>query len=136
MKQIHTDKAPAAIGPYSQAIEMGGLIFCSGQIGIDPKTNTLVERIEKQTKQVLQNLSEVLKASGSSIKNVVKTTIYLTDINDFAKVNEIYGSFFSETNPARATIGVASLPKGALIEIDAIALVKKADNHNCTNCEC
>ena len=137
MKQIQTDKAPKAVGPYSQATEVGGLIFCAGQIGLEPKTGNLVDGIEKQAKQAMENLSEVLKAAGSSLKNVTKTTIYLADIQDFAKVNEIYGSFFTQNKPARSTIAAAALPKGALIEVDAIAVTEQegCGDENC-NCEC
>ena len=122
MKEIFTPKAPKPVGAYSQAIETGDLIFCSGQIGIDPETGKLVEGIEKQTEQALKNLKAVLEAGNSSLDRVVKTTIYLTDIQDFQKVNEIYSKFFGSQKPARATVEVKSLPKGALIEIEAIAL--------------
>ncbi len=125
MKNIQTEKAPKAVGPYSQAIVSNGFIFCSGQIGIDPKTNELVEGLEAQTHQVLKNLTEVLKASNSSLDHVVKTTIYLADINDYAKMNEIYGQYFSDHKPARAAFAVAHLPKDALIEIEAVAEVSK-----------
>lgn len=121
MKTIHTDSAPKAVGPYSQAIVSNGLVFCSGQIGLDPEKQTLVEGIEAQTHQVLKNLQAVLEEAGSSLDQVIKTTIYVKDMNDFAAVNEIYGSYFSEHKPARATVEVSSLPKGAIIEIDAIA---------------
>jgi 2-iminobutanoate/2-iminopropanoate deaminase len=121
MKYIQTEKAPKAVGPYSQAIVSNGFVFCSGQIGLDPKTNDLVEGLEEQTNQVLKNLSEVLKVANSSLEKVVKTTIYLSDINDYTKVNEIYGHYFSNHRPARAAFAVAALPKGALIEIEAIA---------------
>ena len=121
MKYIQTTKAPKAVGPYSQAIVSKGFIFCSGQIGLDPKTNDLVEGLEEQTHQVLKNLSEVLKAENSSLEEVVKTTIYLSDINDYAKMNEVYGQYFSNHKPARAAFAVAALPKGALIEIEAVA---------------
>lgn len=122
MKYISTKNAPQAIGPYSQAIIAGDFVFCSGQIGIDPKTGNLVEGIENQTKQIIENLKAVLNESGSDIDCIVKTTIFLTDINDFAKVNEIYGSFFTTHKPARSTVAISNLPKGALIEIEAIAL--------------
>src|SRR6266404_2900626 len=125
MKNIQTEKAPKAVGPYSQAIVSNGFIFCSGQIGIDPKTNELVEGLEAQTHQVLKNLTEVLKASNSSLNHVVKTTIYLADINDYAKMNEIYGQYFSDHKPARAAFAVAHLPKDALIEIEAVAEITK-----------
>lgn len=122
IKQINTKKAPEAIGPYSQAIEAGDFIFCSGQIGIDPETGNLIGSLEVQARQVLNNLEEVLIAADSSLENVVKTTIYLKNISDFPVVNNIYGDFFKVHKPARATIEVSNLPKGALIEIDAVAL--------------
>jgi 2-iminobutanoate/2-iminopropanoate deaminase len=125
MKYIRTENAPKAVGPYSQAIVSNGLIYCSGQIGIDPKTNELVEGFEEQTMQVLNNLSEVLKASNSSLDKVVKTTVYLADIKYYGTMNEIYGQFFPEHKPARAAFAVAHLPKDALIEIEVIAEVKK-----------
>ncbi len=121
---VSTDKAPKAIGPYSQAIKIGGLVYTSGQIAIDPKTNQFLDKgIEEQTRQVLDNLKAVLVASGSSLDDVVKTTIYLTNIDDFSKVNEIYATYFSLNKPARSTVCVAKLPKGAKIEIDAIAQI-------------
>jgi 2-iminobutanoate/2-iminopropanoate deaminase len=125
IKIINSKKAPAAIGPYSQALIVDKLIFCSGQIGIDPKTSNLVQGIENQTKQILENLKNILEEAGSSLDKVIKTTIFLTNINDFQKVNEIYGQYFSFHKPARSTVCVASLPKGALIEIEAIALREK-----------
>lgn len=119
---VNTSKAPNAIGPYSQAIKVNKMVFLSGQIAIDPKTQQFIDGdIETQTKRVLDNLKSVLEASGSSLENVVKTTIYLTDINDFSKVNEIYASYFSSGKPARSTVCVAALPKNAKVEIDAIA---------------
>jgi len=123
MKYISTEKAPKAVGPYSQAIVSNGFIYCSGQIGLDPKTNELVEGFEKQTHQVLKNLSEVLKAGNSSLEKVIKTTVYLADIADFGKMNEVYGQYFSEHKPARAAFAVAHLPKDALIEIEVVAEV-------------
>jgi 2-iminobutanoate/2-iminopropanoate deaminase len=123
---IHTDDAPKAIGPYSQAIAAEGkMIFCSGQIPLDPKSGEMVGAgdVRVQAKRVMQNLEAVLKAGGASFASVVKTTIYLQDLADFGAVNEVYGSFFIDTPPARATVQVAGLPKGALVEIDAIALV-------------
>lgn len=121
MKYVQSDKAPKVVGPYTQAIVSNGFVFCSGQIGIDPKTNTLVEGLENQAHQVLKNLTEVLKASKSDLSHVVKTTIYLADINDYKKMNEIYGTYFSDHKPTRAAFAVADLPIGALIEIEAIA---------------
>jgi 2-iminobutanoate/2-iminopropanoate deaminase len=120
---ISTPSAPAAIGPYSQAVKAGGFVFLSGQIPLDPATGQLVEGdISVQTKRVMQNLGAVLQAAGSSFDRVVRTTIYLVDLGDFAKVNETYGSFFSKDPPARATVQVAALPKGARVEIDVVAL--------------
>lgn len=124
IKTINTKKAPAAVGPYSQAIEASGFIFCSGQIGLDPKTGNLIGNLEVQTRQVLNNLKEVLKAAGSDLDFVVKTTIYLKNISDFPAVNSIYGEFFKDHKPARATVEVSNIPKGALIEIEAIAVKK------------
>lgn len=119
---VNTSKAPNAIGPYSQAIKINKMVFLSGQIAIDPKTQQFIDGdIETQTRMVLDNLKSVLEASGSSLESVVKTTIYLTEINDFLKVNEIYTSYFSSGKPARSTVCVAGLPKNAKIEIDAIA---------------
>src|SRR5688500_11219577 len=119
---IQTEAAPAAIGPYSQAIRSGDWLFLSGQVGIDPKTGELVgDGIREQTERVMQNLAAVLNAAGTSFEAVVKTTIYLTDLADFAAVNQVYASHFSLAPPARATVQVAALPKGARVEIDAIA---------------
>lgn len=123
MKYISTEKTPKAVGPYSQAIVSNGFIFCSGQIGLDPKTGELVEGLENQTHQIIKNLTEVLKAGGSSLESVVKTNIYLADIKDYGKVNEVYGQYFSDHKPARAAVAVAHLPKNALIEIEAVAEV-------------
>ena len=126
MKQIvATDKAPAAIGPYSQAVVHNGLVFCSGQIPLDPATGQLVEGgVEQQTEQVMRNLGAVLEAAGASFDTVLKTTIYLKDMGSFNAVNEIYGRRFTAgTPPARATVEVARLPKDVLVEIDAIAAV-------------
>lgn len=132
MKHINTEKAPKAIGPYSQGIEANGFVFCSGQIGKDPKTNELKKGIEEQTKQVIENLSVVLKAAGVDLENVVKTTIYLKDVNYFATVNEIYAKYFTQ-KPARATVEVSNLPQGALIEIEAVALAPEKQGC-CGNC--
>jgi 2-iminobutanoate/2-iminopropanoate deaminase len=121
---IFTDKAPKAIGPYSQAIRSRSLVFTAGQVGIDPSTGELVEGgIEAQTRQVLSNLKSVLLVADSSLNNVMKTTVFLKDMNDFAKMNAVYAEFFPENPPARSTIAVAALPKGALVEIEAVALV-------------
>ena len=120
---ISTDKAPGAIGPYSQAVKAGGLIFCSGQIPIDPTTGEFVSGgVVEQTRQVLVNLSAVLNAAGSSLDQVVKTTVFIADMADFAAVNEVYAEFFSENKPARATVQAAKLPRDARVEIDCIAL--------------
>ena len=125
-KQIQTTGAPAAIGPYSQAIRAGTFIFYSGQIPLDPETGTIVEGgIEAQTSQVMTNMRAMLHASGCDFSDVVKTTIYLTDLAAFATVNEIYGACFNEVPPARACVQVAALPKGAMVEIEWIATVKQ-----------
>ena len=123
---VHTDEAPKAIGPYSQAVRAGNLVFCSGQIPLDGKTMELVGTgdVRAQTKRVMDNLQAVLAAAGTSLGNVVKTTIYLQDLGDFGAVNEVYGGYFSTTPPARATVQVAGLPRGAMVEIDAIAVVE------------
>lgn len=120
---ISTTSAPGAIGPYSQAIKAGGMVFCSGQIPIDVATGEFVsDVVSEQTEQVLKNLSEVLRAAGTSLDNVVKTTVFLADMNDFAEMNEVYGRYFSENKPARATVQAARLPRDAKVEIDCIAL--------------
>ncbi|HUX37552.1 MAG TPA: RidA family protein [Rectinemataceae bacterium] len=121
LKPVSTAEAPAAIGPYSQAIEAGDLVFCSGQLGLDPKSGALREGLEAQARQSLDNLGAVLKAAGLGIDSVVKTTLFLADMKDFAKVNEIYGAFFGNHRPARSTVAVAALPKGGIVEIEAIA---------------
>jgi 2-iminobutanoate/2-iminopropanoate deaminase len=123
---VKTNKAPDAIGPYSQAVKINKMVFLSGQIAIDPNNQQFIDGdIETQTKRVLDNLKAVVEASGSSLENVVKTTIYLTNIDDFSKVNEIYASYFSSGKPARSTVCVVALPKNAKIEIDAIAEMRK-----------
>jgi len=123
MKQrIQTDKAPAAIGPYSQAIAIDGLVFLSGQIPLDPASGELVKAdIQTETRRVIDNLRGVLEAAGCTFDHVVKTTIFLTDLGDFAAVNQVYGEVFTGTPPARATVQVAALPRGARVEIEAIA---------------
>jgi len=121
MNFIQTSEAPSAIGPYSQAVEINGMVYTSGQIALTPEGKMLEENLELQTKQVLNNLSEVLKASNSGLGQVVKTTIFLADMDSFAVVNEIYASFFNDHKPVRSTVAVKTLPKNALIEIDAIA---------------
>lgn len=121
-KVISTANAPQAIGPYSQAIEAGGFVFVSGQIPLIPATGELVEgSVEVQTARVLENLKAILEAAGSSLENVVKTTVYITNMDDFTKVNGIYGQYFQENPPARVCVEVGKLPKGALVEIDVIA---------------
>ena len=122
LTKIETVKAPAAIGPYSQAIQAGDFLYCSGQVPLVPGTAELVSGgIEEQTKQSMENLQQVLGAAKVDFNSVVKTTIYLTDLDDFSVVNEIYASYCGEVAPARATVQVAALPKGALVEIDAVA---------------
>ncbi|HEY8313246.1 MAG TPA: RidA family protein [Candidatus Baltobacteraceae bacterium] len=119
---IRSDKAPAPIGPYSQAILAGNDLYCSGQVALDPLTGALVDGdVAGQTKRALENLAAVLEAAGMHFRDVVKTTIFLIDMNDFAAVNDVYGAYFDEAKPARSTIAVAALPKGARVEIDAIA---------------
>ena len=120
--QIHTDHAPAAIGPYSQAIVTDGWVFCSGQIPLDPDTMELVGgTIDEQTDRALRNLSEVLQAAGSSLQHVVKTTVFLADMNDFAAMNKVYEKHFGEHRPARAAVQAAALPKFCNVEIECIA---------------
>lgn len=121
MKEIKTTKAPGAIGPYSQAIEVNGLVYTSGQIGIDPATGAIVEGVEAQAHQVCKNLTELLKAAGTSMDNVVKTTVFIKDMNDFGTVNVIYAQYFTEPYPARSCVEVARLPKDVLVEIEVIA---------------
>jgi 2-iminobutanoate/2-iminopropanoate deaminase len=121
-KIVSTTHAPGAIGPYSQAIESGGFVFLSGQIPLDPATGKMVEGgIADQTERVMKNLAAVLEAAGCTFADVVKTTIFLTDLGDFQAVNEVYGKSFSSAPPARATVQVAALPRGSRVEIDAIA---------------
>ena len=123
MKQvIHTDKAPAAIGPYSQAIQIGQLLFTSRQVPIDPETGAIVEGgIQEQARQSLNNIKAILNAAGTNMGAVVKTTVFLQDMNDFAAMNEVYAQFFQEPYPARSAVQVGRLPKDALVEIEAIA---------------
>ena len=122
---ISTSEAPSAIGPYSQGIKAGNLIFTSGQLPIDPKTGELVNNVEEATAQSLKNLKAILEAAGSSLDMIVKTVIFLRDMNDFAAVNKVYGTFFAENPPARSTVQVACLPKGAVLEIEAIAMINE-----------
>ena len=125
MKEIvSTDKAPGAIGPYSQAVKTGNLLFCSGQIPIDPKTGEFVsDDVAEQTEQVLVNLRAVLEAGGATLASVVKTTVFLSDMENFAAMNEVYARHFDETKPARATVAAAGLPKGAKVEIECVAVL-------------
>ncbi len=124
---IKTNKAPAALGPYSVAVKTDTMVFTSGQVGIAPDGTELVSGgIEGQTRQVLTNLKNVLEASGSGLEYVVKTTVFLQDMGDFAKMNAIYAEFFNQDPPARSTVSVAGLPKGALVEIETTALLKKS----------
>lgn len=123
MKVLHTDKAPAAVGPYSQAIKVGDLIYTSGQLALNPETGDLVnDEIQAATRRSLDNIKAILEEAGSSLDKVVKSTIFLSDMENFAKVNEVYGEYFSEHKPARSCIEVARLPKDALIEIEVVAL--------------
>lgn len=125
-ERILTDKAPAAIGPYSQAIRAGGFVFVSGQIPIDPATGEFVAGgIGEQTERVLKNLAAVLEAAGSGLDKVVKTTVFLADMKEFSQMNEVYGTFFSGAPPARATVAAAGLPRDARVEIEAVALVSE-----------
>ncbi|MGE5629579.1 MAG: RidA family protein [Caulobacteraceae bacterium] len=121
---ISTDKAPAAIGPYSQAVKCGNLIFTSGAMGVDPVTGQFVEGgIQAQTRKCLENVKAILEAAGSSMDKVVKATVFIKDMNDFPKVNEIYSQFFTKEQPARSCVEVARLPKDALVEIETVAIV-------------
>ncbi|GGH38008.1 RidA family protein [Paenibacillus segetis] len=119
---ISTQAAPGAIGPYSQGVQFGNLVFTSGQLGLVPETGQFAEGVEAQTAQSLNNVKAILEAAGSGLDKVVKTTVYLKDMNDFAKVNEVYGSFFAQPYPARSAVEVARLPKDGLVEIEVIAL--------------
>lgn len=123
-KVIHTDKAPKAIGPYSQAIKTEKMVYTAGQIGFEPATMEIVAGgVETETRQALTNLKNILEASGSGLEHVVKTTVFLQDMADFPKMNAIYTEYFPENPPARSTVEVAALPKGALVEIEAVALI-------------
>jgi 2-iminobutanoate/2-iminopropanoate deaminase len=125
LKTIKTDKAPSAIGPYSQGIVANGFLFTAGQIALDPATGQVIEGdVKRQTERVLTNLTEVLTAAGASWKDVVKTTVFLNDMNDFPAVNETYARIIGDARPARSTVQVSGLPRGVLVEIDAIAVVK------------
>ena len=125
MKRISTKNAPAAIGPYSQAIQVGNLVYTSGQIPIDPSTGAFVEGgIKEQTRQSLTNVKAILEEAGLSMSNVVKTTVFMADMGDFAEMNAVYAEFFTEPYPARSAVAVKTLPKGALVEIEVIAEIK------------
>jgi 2-iminobutanoate/2-iminopropanoate deaminase len=127
-KIIATSEAPAAVGPYSQAVRVGSTIYCAGQIPLDPQSGEIVSGgIDVQTRRVLDNVTAVLKAEGLTFAHIVKTTIFLMDLGDFQKVNEVYGSYFKQAPPARSTVQVAGLPRGALVEIEVIAV---ADGSN------
>lgn len=124
---ISTDRAPGAIGPYSQAVKAGNMVFCSGQIPIDPQTGEFVsENVAEQTEQVFKNLMAVLEAAGTNLGDVVKTTVFLADMNDFTVMNEVYARYFGENKPARATVQAARLPRDARVEIEVIAVVGAA----------
>jgi len=127
MKAIHTDKAPKAIGPYSQAIETGGLVFVSGQLPVNPTTGEFAEGgIKEQTRQSLTNAQQVLQAAGTDLSRVVKTTVFLSDMDNFGAMNEVYAEFFSQPFPARSAFAVRTLPKGALVEIECIAEAQRS----------
>ncbi|HEY5036462.1 MAG TPA: RidA family protein [Chthoniobacterales bacterium] len=127
-KIVSTKEAPAAVGPYSQAIRSGSMLFCAGQIPLDPQSGQIVsDDIAKQTKRVLDNISAVLRAENLNFSHVVKTTIFLTDMGDFQTVNEIYGSHFRDNPPARSTVEVSALPKGAKVEIEVIAVANDGE---------
>jgi 2-iminobutanoate/2-iminopropanoate deaminase len=125
MKEIVlTDRGPKPIGPYSQAVRVNGFLFASGQVAIDPKTNEFIGGdIRQQTERVMENVKGVVEASGSKLSHVVKTTVFLKDMNDFAAMNEVYGRYFAVVPPARSTVAVAGLPKGALVEIEVVAVI-------------
>ncbi|MBD3399987.1 MAG: reactive intermediate/imine deaminase [Candidatus Coatesbacteria bacterium] len=123
---VNTDRAPAAVGPYSQAVVAGGLVFTAGQIPVDPATGELIDEIRAATRRVLENLDAVLRAAGSSLEQAVKLTVFMTDLGQFAAMNEVYAEFFPETHPARSAVEVARLPKNAVIEAEAVA-VRPAD---------
>lgn len=120
LKEISTTNAPAAIGPYSQAIKVGNMLFTSGQIPVDPETGNIPDGVEAQAKQALANIKNLIEASGADISNVIKTTVFIADMNDFAVINEIYSQFFTKPYPARSCVEVARLPKDVLLEIEAI----------------
>ena len=125
MKSHHTDRAPAAIGPYSQAIEVDGLLFTSGQIGLDPASGEMADSFEAQARRVLANLEAVLAAGGCTFRDVVKATVYVADMGDFPVLNGLYGEAMGDHRPARSTVQAAALPKGALVEIDLVARIPR-----------
>jgi 2-iminobutanoate/2-iminopropanoate deaminase len=128
-KIISTSEAPAAIGPYSQAVRVGSTVYCAGQIPLDPRSGQIVPGdISVQTRRVLENITAILKAEGITFQNIVKTTIFLTDLADFQAVNEIYASYFTQAPPARSTVQVSALPKGARVEIEAIAVADDGES--------
>jgi 2-iminobutanoate/2-iminopropanoate deaminase len=120
---ISTGYAPAAVGPYSQAIKVGNILYLSGQLGLDPETGALLEGLEAQTHRSMRNIEAVLKTVDADFSNIIKTTIFISDINDFTKVNEIYASYFDADPPARSCVEVSALPKGGLVEIESIAII-------------
>lgn len=122
MKKISTNKSPAAIGPYSQGIDIGNMVFVSGQIPVNPETGAMADSIEEQTAQSLNNIKNILREAGLSMKNVIKTVVFLDDLSDFAAMNKVYESFFSDPFPARSCVEVAAIPKGAKVEIECIAV--------------
>ena len=127
-KIISTTEAPAAIGPYSQAVRVGAMIFCAGQVPLDPKSGQIVsEDIAEQTRRVLDNVTAILKSEQLTLAHVVKTTVFLADFGDFQKMNEVYATYFSNQPPARSTVGVSTLPKNARVEIEAIAIADESD---------
>src|SRR4029078_4119882 len=129
-KIISTTEAPAAIGPYSQAVRVGSIVFCAGQVPLDPKTGEIVSQdIAEQTRRVLENVNAVLRSEGLTLVDVVKTTVFLADFGDFQKMNEVYATYFKNQPPARSTVGVSTLPKNARVEIEAIAMAAESDRH-------
>ena len=121
---VKTDKAPAALGPYSAGIRAGNLVFTAGQIPLDPKTGLMAETIEEQTRQSLSNVKAILEAAGTNLDHIIKTTVFLQNMGDFAAMNGVYGEFFKENCPARSAVEVAKLPKNAMVEIEAIAIIE------------
>lgn len=133
-KEVVTSEKAKAIGPYSLGIKAGQFVFCSGQLGLDPATGNMVEGgVEAETRQALTNLATVLDAAGSSLGRVVKTTVFLRDINDFARMNAVYAEFFTSEPPARSAFQVAALPRGGAVEIEAIALIRQSDEPDCSS---